>query len=78
LHRGLSAGFGENGNVRYVFLQNLSTAEPLYVNFGGTATVDNSFKLEPGICLVFEHGFVPSDAITVLGTAGHKFVAKRG
>lgn len=66
-----------NPGRKYLLIQNPSTAsEVLWVSLVGTAAVDTegSVSIEAGGALVFENGFVPSSAVSVIAaTTGHKF-----
>jgi hypothetical protein len=66
-----------NPGRKYLLIQNPSTAsEVLWVNLTGTAVVDTqgSVSIEAGGALVFENGFEPSNAVSVIAaTTGHKF-----
>lgn len=68
-----------NAGRSYILIQNVSVGD-LWVDFGETAVVDApSIKVAADASLVFDSGFVPSGAISVIGaTTGQKFTAKIG
>lgn len=76
-----------NGQRKRIFIQNptsatgqgIAAAEPLFVNFGAAAGVDdgNSFELQPGAALDTGLGPLSSEQINVVAaTAGHRFIAR--
>jgi hypothetical protein len=58
-------------NRRYLLIQNISDTD-MYFNFGATATTDNLFIAKNGSGIVFETGYVPTDAVNVICSAASK------
>lgn len=69
-----------NTSRKYFFIQNPHASAVLYVNFGASAgSSGSSYKLAAGDSLVFEDGFVPTDAVNVASdTASVAYAAKEG
>lgn len=73
--------FPQNYGRQYLFVQNVDTAEALWVNFGTAAVADQpSIKLLPGAAIEFSlagTGVVPTAAVSVIAaTTGHPYTAK--
>jgi len=60
-----------NSSRQYLLIQNVSDTD-MYFNFGATATADHLFVAKSGGGIVFESGFVPTDAINVICSAASK------
>jgi hypothetical protein len=54
-----------NSSRQYLLIQNVSDTD-MYFNFGATATTDHLFIAKSGGGIVFESGFVPTDAVNVI------------
>lgn len=69
-----------NTSRKYFVIQNLSTSDYLYVNFGSAAsTGTDSVRLNPGGSYSMEGGFVSTEAVNVLATvASVNYFAKEG
>lgn len=68
----------ENPNRRYLVVQNISDTT-MWLNFGATATANDSVQLLPGGSITFNGSWVPGDEVHLLcSTAGKKFVCKEG
>lgn len=60
-----------NSNRSYLVIQNQDTANPIYLNFGGTAAANSgSLKIPAGGNYVAENGFIPTSAINAIATGG--------
>lgn len=70
----------QNASRRYLLIQAPSAnTESLWVNFDGTAAVTSqpSIEFPPGLILIWDAGFVPSGAVSVIAaTIGTPFVVK--
>lgn len=68
-----------NSTRKYLLIQNVSGSD-LWVNFGADANAAQpSIKLKPDERLVFDGGFVPTQAINILGGAlTQTWAAKEG
>lgn len=61
-----------------LIVQNISDTT-MYVNFGASATADDSIQLLPGGSITFNGAWVPGDEVHLLcSTSGKKFVCKEG
>jgi hypothetical protein len=60
-----------NASRQYLLIQNVSDTD-MYFNFGATATSDHLFIAKSGGGIVFESGFVPTDAVNVICSAASK------
>jgi hypothetical protein len=60
-----------NSSRQYLLIQNVSDTD-MYFNFGATATTDHLFIAKSGGGIVFESGFVPTDAVNVICSASSK------
>jgi hypothetical protein len=60
-----------NSNRQYLLIQNVSDTD-MYFNFGATATTDHLFIAKSGGGIVFESGFVPTDAVNVICSSASK------
>lgn len=71
--------FARNVGRQYLRIQNVSTANDVWVNFGTTATTaPPAIKLTPGASLEMSApGVVPTGAVYVIGTAGQALTAKQ-
>ena len=70
-----------NASRRYLLVQNPSAAAgSIWCRVDGSAAVQASPSIEvaPGATLTFEGSFVPTGAVTVIGTAGLPFTIKEG
>jgi hypothetical protein len=56
---------------QYLLIQNISDTD-MYFNFGATATTSNMLITKSGGGVVFETGFVPTDAVNVICSAASK------
>ena len=56
---------------RYLLIQNISDTD-MYFNFGATATTDNMLITKNGGGIVFESGYVPTDAVNVICSGADK------
>jgi len=56
---------------RYLLIQNISDTD-MYFNFGATATTDNMLIAKNGGGIVFESGYVPTDAVNVICSGANK------
>ncbi|NBU70552.1 MAG: hypothetical protein EBS53_03750 [Bacteroidetes bacterium] len=56
---------------RYLLIQNISDTD-MYFNFGATATTDNMLIAKDGGGIVFESGYVPTDAVNVICSGASK------
>jgi hypothetical protein len=56
---------------QYLLIQNISDSD-MYFNFGATATTSNMLITKNGGGVVFETGFVPTDAVNVICSAASK------
>jgi len=56
---------------QYLLIQNISDTD-MYFNFGATATTSNMLITKTGGGVVFETGFVPTDAVNVICSAASK------
>lgn len=67
-----------NTTRRYMFIQNLDSAEVMWINFTTDAVADQpSIRLGPLDAFVMEGSFVSTEKVTVLAaTTGHKYAAK--
>lgn len=67
-----------NATRDYLFVQNVSASDDLWVNFGINATESEpSIKLLPGGSIVFEDKFVPDGFVAVIGaTINQPYVVK--
>jgi len=54
-----------NSSRQYLLIQNISDTD-MYFNFGAAATTSNLFVAKSGSGIVFESGFVPTDAVNVI------------
>lgn len=71
----------ENHGRRYLFIQNIDSAEDLWVDFGTDAAISTagSILIVAKGALVYENTTVPGDRVSVIGnTAGHKYTIKEG
>lgn len=75
-----------NVDRHYLFILNLSTSV-LWINFGidavqGSPSIPlaaaTNEEMGDGGALVFEGSFVPSQAVSIIGSQGASFVAKEG
>lgn len=67
-----------NTSRRYLVVQNISDTT-MWLNFGATATADDSVQLLPGGSATFNGAWVPGDEVHLLcSTSGKKFVCKEG
>ena len=60
-----------NTSRQYLLIQNISDTD-MYFNFGATATTSNMLITKSGGGIVFESGFVPTDAVNVICSAASK------
>jgi hypothetical protein len=60
-----------NSSRQYLLIQNVSDTD-MYFNFGATATADHLFIAKSGGGIVFESGFVPTDAVNAICSAASK------
>jgi hypothetical protein len=60
-----------NSSRQYLLIQNVSDTD-MYFNFGATATTDHLFIAKSGGGIVFESGFVPTDAVNVICSSASK------
>jgi hypothetical protein len=60
-----------NASRQYLLIQNVSDTD-MYFNFGATATADHLFVAKSGGGIVFESGFVPTDAVNAICSAASK------
>jgi len=60
-----------NSSRRYLLIQNISDTD-MYFNFGATATTDNMLITKNGGGIVFESGYVPTDAVNVICSGADK------
>jgi hypothetical protein len=60
-----------NASRQYLLIQNVSDTD-MNFNFGATATTDHLFIAKSGGGIVFESGFVPTDAVNVICSAASK------
>lgn len=60
-----------NTSRQYLLIQNISDTD-MYFNFGAAATTSNLFVAKGGSGIVFESGFVPTDAVNVICSAASK------
>jgi hypothetical protein len=60
-----------NSSRQYLLIQNLSDTD-MYFNFGAAATTDHLFVAKSGGGIVFESGFVPTDAVNVICSSASK------
>jgi len=60
-----------NASRQYLLIQNVSDTD-MYFNFGATATSDHLFVAKSGGGIVFESGFVPTDAVNAICSAASK------
>jgi hypothetical protein len=56
---------------QYLLIQNISDTD-MYFNFGATATTNHLFVAKSGGGIVFESGFVPTDAVNVICSSASK------
>lgn len=74
--------FTVNHGRQYLFIQNLSAANDLWINFGIAAVASQpSIRLAPGASLEFSGAstsVVPTAEVHVIGTAAQTFTAKQG
>lgn len=60
-----------NASRSYLVIQNQDAANPIYLNFGGTAAANNgSLKIPAGGNYVVENGYIPTSAINAIATGG--------
>jgi len=60
-----------NSARKYFIIQNLDSSINIFVNFGATATTGaGSFLIEPKGSMVFEGGFMTTQAINVIAASG--------
>lgn len=69
-----------NSSRRYLYVQNPSSADTLWINFTTAATqAQPSIQMLPGGSFVMEGSFVSTEAVNIIGpTAGDAFIAKEG
>lgn len=69
-----------NTSRRYLYVQNPSSTDTLWINFTTDATqAEPSIQMLPGGSFVMEGSFVSTEAVNIIGpTAGDAFVAKEG
>lgn len=69
-----------NAARKYLFVQNLSADEDLWIDFTVDALADApSIRLEPGQSFVMEGNFVSTEEVNVFATTtGHEYTAKEG
>jgi len=60
-----------NSSRQYLLIQNISDTD-MYFNFGAAATTSNLFVAKSGSGIVFESGFVPTDAVNVICASASK------
>jgi hypothetical protein len=60
-----------NSSRQYLLIQNVSDTD-MYFNFGAAATADHMFVAKSGGGIVFESGFVPTDAVNVICSVASK------
>ena len=60
-----------NSTRAYLLIQNISDTD-MYFNFGAAATTSNMLITKSGGGIVFESGFVPTDAVNVICSAASK------
>lgn len=71
--------FNSNLNRRYLFIQNQSETEDLWINFNSPATASKpSIRIPPLASFTQEGGLCFIDTITIIGTIGVPFTAKEG
>ena len=69
-----------NATRRYLYIQNMSTIDSLWVNLGVVAVQSQpSFELFPGAAFVMENNFISSQFVSIIGpTTGQPWSAKEG
>jgi hypothetical protein len=70
-----------NTSRNYLLIRNpINATEELWVNLTGTATAASpSVRLDAGDYLIFEAGFIPTNAVSVFAaTTGHAFTIWEG
>jgi hypothetical protein len=60
-----------NTSRQYLLIQNISDTD-MYFNFGAAATTSNLLVAKNGSGIVFESGFVPTDAVNVICSGASK------
>ena len=60
-----------NADRQYLLIQNISDTD-MYFNFGAAATTSNLLIAKSGGGIVFESGYVPTDAVNVICSAASK------